>query len=114
MKTSEVQDEIVEIKKWEEKIKQKDLKYKTNKYVYEFQQFESIRYFGNSIYTGTINIDEAERDQSNLLENMVEFSNKSKQKNKESTDKKQNTFDSVNALYEGRELTLNAFKSGIF
>ena len=25
-----------------------------------------------------------------------------------------NTFDSVNALYEGQELTLNAFKSGIF
>ena len=28
--------------------------------------------------------------------------------------KKRNTFDTVNALYEGRELTLNAFKSGIF
>ena len=25
-----------------------------------------------------------------------------------------NTFDSVNALYEGQELTLNAFRSGIF
>ena len=28
--------------------------------------------------------------------------------------KKQNTFDSVAALYEGRELTLNAFRRGLF
>ena len=28
--------------------------------------------------------------------------------------KKGSTFDSVNSLYEGRELTLNAFRSGIF
>ena len=27
---------------------------------------------------------------------------------------KKNTFDSVSALYEGRELTLKAFRSGIF
>ena len=53
-------------------------------------------------------------EQSNLLENMVQFNNKSIQKNKEGKDKKMNTFDSVNALYEGQELTLNAFKSGIF
>ena len=28
--------------------------------------------------------------------------------------KKINTFESVNALYEGRELILNAFRNGIF
>ena len=28
--------------------------------------------------------------------------------------KKRNTFDSISAIYEGRELTLNAFKSGMF
>ena len=32
----------------------------------------------------------------------------------EGKNKKWNTFDNVNALYEGRELILNAFKSGIF
>ena len=40
-------------------------------------------------------------DQSNLLENMVKFDNKSKPKTKEGKVKKQNTFDSVNALFEG-------------
>ena len=44
------------------KIEQKDLRYKTNKYLSDFQQFETIRYFGDSIYTGKISIDEAEAD----------------------------------------------------
>ena len=37
-----------------------------NIYLYHFQQFERIRSFGDSIYTGKINIDKAEMDQSNL------------------------------------------------
>ena len=36
MRNIEIKNEIDEIKKWEEKIKQKDLKYKTNKYTYDF------------------------------------------------------------------------------
>ena len=35
----------------------------------DFQQFETRRSFGDSIYTGKTNIDEAERNQRNLLEN---------------------------------------------
>ena len=61
MGNGEVQNEIDEIWKWE-KIKQKDLKYKTNKYIYDFQQSETIRSFGDSISNGKINIDEDERD----------------------------------------------------
>ena len=97
MRTNEINNEIDEVRKLEERIKQKDLRYN----------------FGDSIYTVKINIDEAEMDQSNLLENMVNFNNKSKPKTKEGKAKKQNAFDSVNALYEGRELTLNALRSGI-
>ena len=33
--------------KWEEKIERKDLKYKTNIYIHDFQQFETIRSFGD-------------------------------------------------------------------
>ena len=51
-------------------------------------------------------------DRTNLLENKVKFNNKSRPKTKEEEDEKRNIFDSVNALYEGRE-TLNAFRSGI-
>ena len=101
MRIYEINNKINEIRKWEEEIKRKDLKCKTNKYLFDFQQFETIRSFGDSIYTGKINIDEPEMDQSNLLENIVKFNNKFKAKTKEGKAKKPNTFDSVNALYEG-------------
>ena len=39
MRTNEIKNEIDEIKKWEEKIKRKDLKYVTNKYRFDFQEF---------------------------------------------------------------------------
>ena len=55
-------------------------------------------------------IHEAEMNQTNLLENMVKCNNKSRPKTKEGKDEKRNTFDSVSALYEGRELTLNVNK----
>ena len=49
-------------------MKQKDLKYKAGKYKYDFQQYETIRSFGESIYSGKISIHEADMDQINLLE----------------------------------------------
>ena len=52
------------------------------------QQFEAIRSFGDNIYTGKINIDEAEMDQKNLLENMMEFNDKSIPRSKEGSGKK--------------------------
>ena len=60
MRTNAIKNEIDEIKKWEQKIKREDLKYKTKNYTYDFQQYETIRSFGEIIYTGRINIDEAE------------------------------------------------------
>ena len=42
------------------------------------------------------------------------FNNKSRQKTKEGKDKKENTFNSVSAFYEGQELTLNSFRSETF
>ena len=48
--------------------------------MHDFQQFERIRSFGDSIYTGKFNIDETEMDQTNLLEKMVKFNSKSRPK----------------------------------
>ena len=66
------------------KNKRKDLKYKCKgKYKYDFQQYETMRYFGESIYAGKINLYEVEIDQTKLLENMGKFNNKSRPKTKE-------------------------------
>ena len=51
MRTNLIKNEIDEIKKCEEKIKRKDLKYETKKYIYDFQQYETIRSFGESVHT---------------------------------------------------------------
>ena len=76
------------IKKWEEKIKRGDLKYEVAKYVFDFQQYEMIKSFGESIYTSKINIDKPEIVQTNLVEIMVNFNNKSRPKSKEDKVKK--------------------------
>ena len=57
----------MKLKKWEEKIKREYSKYKATIYTYDFQQYETIKYFDENVYTGKINIDEAEMDQSILL-----------------------------------------------
>ena len=44
----------------------------------------------------------------------MEFNDKCRPRTKEGNMKKGNIFNSVNAIYESRELTLNAFKSGMF
>ena len=114
MITNEIKNKINEIKKWEEIIKRKNLKYETNKNRFDFQQFKTIRFFGDNIYNGKINIKEAKMNQAILLENILDFRNKSRPRSNKDKEKKQNTLDNINALYEGRELILNAFGSGIF
>ena len=44
MTTNEIKKELNDIK-WKEKIKRKDLTYKTKNYVYHFQQYDTKRYF---------------------------------------------------------------------
>ena len=44
------------------KLNEQNLKYKAGKYKYDFQQYESIRSFGESIYYFKIGIHEADMD----------------------------------------------------
>ena len=73
---------------------------------------ETIRSFGESIYNSKNRIVEAEEHQSNLLENLVQFNNKSRQKKIKI---KKEILMEVHMLFmRGRELTLNDFKCEIF
>ena len=73
----------MKVKNGKKKLKKKDLKNETRKYIYPFQQYEMIRSFGDSIYTGKINIVQDEGDQRNLLKNIVELNNKCRPRSKE-------------------------------
>ena len=52
IRNNEIKNEIDGIKKLEEKINREHLNYETKQYTYDFQQYEKIRSFGDSIYTG--------------------------------------------------------------
>ena len=110
MRNIESKNEIDEIKNWEETIKLKYLKHKTNKYRNEFQQFETIRYFGDNIYAIKVNIDEAEMDQNNPLENIVKFITKTRPRLKKITGKKRYLRIRICSLWRSRI----TFKSEIY
>ena len=76
MKTNEIKAEIDKIKNWEEKFRREDLVHKRNKSKYDFQQYETTRSFGDSIYNGKSSIDEANLDQSSLLDGLKDFNDK--------------------------------------
>ena len=92
----------MKLKNGKKKLKEKII------HIYDFQQYKTIRSFGESFNTQKASIVEAREDQSNLLKNIEEFNNKSRPKNKEGKDKKRDTYESA---YEGRELTLNVIKA---
>ena len=76
MRTYEIKNELDDNGGWEKKLeKKKNLKYETNKHLPDFQQLEKIRSFGESIISGRTTISEDDKDQSYLLENIVEFNN---------------------------------------
>ena len=74
MRTNEIKNEIDKTKTQEGKVKRENLIYKANKYKDDFQQHETVRSFGESIYTGKVYTDKAEIDLSNLFRNLVELS----------------------------------------
>ena len=49
-----------------------------------------------------------------MLKHIVEFNDKPRPRSIEGNDKKRDTYQSACALYEGRELALNGFKSEVF
>ena len=42
MRTNEIKNEIDETKNWENNVKQTDLWFETNKYIFELKQFETV------------------------------------------------------------------------
>ena len=88
MRNNEIKSELDEITGWK-KINSNNLKYETNKHLHDFQNFKKITLFGVSKDSDKITISVVDEDQSNLLENIVEFNNKSRPTTKEDKMKKE-------------------------
>ena len=63
-----------------------------------------MKSFGDNTFDSKITLGEDSKRQSNILDNILEFKK----------DREKDTFETVNAPYQGRELVLNAFESRIF
>ena len=73
----EAKEEFNKIKK-QDKM-QTEKKYSINKKnKYKFKNFQTIRTFGEDIYNGEITLEEADKDQSNLLEKNNDFIKKTR------------------------------------
>ena len=88
--------------------------YYSSKEPFDFRMFKTIRSFGDDIYSSKITINEADQEQSDLVEYILNFNNKTRPKNKDDKKNKKSILNSAQNLYHGRELVINAFKSGLF
>ena len=71
-------------------------------------------WYSDSIFNGKSTTSEADKKQSSLLNTILDFNSKGRPRSKAHKEKNNNTYESANALYEGWEINLNAFKSRIF
>ena len=88
--------------------------YKGTNKTYDFRNFKTIRAFGNEIRNNVISLDTANIEQANLLSYVYDFTKKTRPRSLAQKQLRAEVVDSVTSLVEGREMVINAFKSGIF
>ena len=74
----------------------------------------TIRAFGRDIYNSKITLEEADEDQSNLLNSIKDFKNKTRPQNDEKKQEKEIILENLYIFYDAREKILNGFHSKIF
>ena len=88
--------------------------YKGTNKTYDFRNFKIIRTFGNEIRNNVISLNTANIEQANLLSFVYDFTKKTRPRNLLQKQLRAEELDSVTSLVHGREMVINAFKSGIF
>ena len=112
--SDEANEELNKIKEIERNVDREKLLCKASGNTYDFRKFQTIRTFGKDIYEGQINLEEAVKDQPDLLNEIKNFSEKMRPKSYKKRQEKEIVSDSLYKLYNGREMVLNGFKSKIF
>ena len=72
------------------------------------QQFKTIRTFGKNICAGKITLNNADKDQSNLLLEIIDFNKNTKPRNSSNKKTKKRYSWKPDSLYEGRETILKS------
>ena len=109
----EVINEIKRIEEIEKNVDRNKMVYRGTNKTYDYRNFKTIRAFGNEIRNNVISLGTANIEQANLLSYINDFM-KTKPRNPEKRKLRSDVINNMRALVEGREVVLNAFKSGIF
>ena len=75
---NEAKKEMGKIIEIEKTVDREKLIYKASEYTYSFQNFQTIKTFGRDIYNDKITLKEADKDQTNLLVEIMNFKKKNK------------------------------------
>ena len=95
----EAKEEFNKIIEIEKNIDREKLFYKSDKNKYNFKNFQTIRAFGKDIYEGKITFEKADEYQSNLVKKINDFIKRTKPKNKEKRQEKENVEKKLCFLY---------------
>ena len=82
LNNDEAKKELDKIKEIDKNVDREKLVYKTNKYTYSFENFQTIKTFGRDICEGKITIEEADEYQANLLVEIMNFKKNTKSRNR--------------------------------
>ena len=110
----EIINEIKRIEEIKKKVDRNKMFYKGSNKTYDFRNFKTIRAFGNEIRNNVISLDTANIEQANLFNYVHDFTKKPGPRSLAQKQLRAEIVDSITSLVEGREMVINAFKSGIF
>ena len=86
----EAKKELDKIKEIEKNVDREKLVYETNEYKYSFKNFQIIKTFGRDIYKGKLTIKEADKYQTDLLAEIIDFRKNTKPRSQKKKTKKRN------------------------
>ena len=110
----EIINEIEIVEEIEKMVDRNKMVYKGTNKTYDFRNFKTIRTFGNEIRNNVVSLDTANIEQANLLSYVYDFTKKTRPRSVAQKQLIAEVVGSVTSLVQGREMVINAFKSGIF
>ena len=82
--------------------------------IHSFKNFQTIKTFGRDICEGKITIEKADKYQTNLLVEIMNFRKNMKPRSQEKIRQKETVLENLHNFFEGREKIIGTFKSKIF
>ena len=88
----EIKNELNKIIEYEKNVNRDKMIYYSSKEPFDFRIFKTIRSLGDDIYSSKITINKADQEQSDLVEYILNFNNKTRPKNKDDKKKTKKIF----------------------